>query len=367
MPSFVLSKRLPSGYDSAEPGREAAWLVGRSLVLAEPRTVDILLSARVPNEPFLDDQAAVARATWHVRRDDVGAEPAVRPAFARVGHQERQAPEITAESVGHVLAEAVAQPPPAGRQITFAHLEANHLRVRLRSAEFMSAASLLVWRGGHAYDVPIVRDERGSRVDSAPDELDRPLRFTVDNDDGVVVVRVFVGWSMWDDAESAEYASMLDFAGAAIAGGYAVEQGNREFRERLPRGDGANAESGQLYPDLVRALRALAELATDSVQNGGVPVVADERFTMRHADTTTSMATLRIGAIPRPAPDTGPTDGRYLQVRVSSSSGRTESSKWLASGDLADVIGFLTSTDAPERVIATVKALSEAQRWLELP
>jgi hypothetical protein len=231
--SILLARSLPFDQRPEEAGQEAARLLGDALAFIEPLAVDLLIGSRTADEPFLDEGTPPARTTWHVRREDLRAERGVRPAFQGARHQERRVPAITAESVERVLAEAIAQDAPPDRLVTFASLEARNLRVRLLDQELASAPTLRVWRGRFDYEVPIVHDERGSWIDSIPDELERPLQLTIDNDDGAVRVKLFIAWSLWSDEGSAEHAAIVDFARTVVARGYLVEQTDLAFRSWL--------------------------------------------------------------------------------------------------------------------------------------
>ncbi len=231
--SILLARSLPFDQRPEEAGREAAWILGAALSFIEPLAIDLLIGTRTADEPFLDEKTQPAQATWHVRREDLAAGRGVRPAFQGAGHQERRVPAITAETLERVLAEAIAQPAPPDRLVTFASLEAKNLRVRLLDPELASAPSLQVWRGRFDCEVAIVRDQRGAWIDAIPDELERPLQLTIDNDDGAVRVKLFIAWSLWSEEGSAEHAAVVDFARSVMARGYQVEQTDLAFRSWL--------------------------------------------------------------------------------------------------------------------------------------
>lgn len=231
--SLLLTWIPAEGEDPDRLGRQAAWVVDRSLGLFEPLAADLLFGPRFTGEPFLDEDTQVAQPTWHVRREDLGAERGVRPAFQRAGHQERRVASIDGESIGRVMEEAMRQQPPPDRRVAFALLEVKNTRARLLDPQLAGAASITVSRGRFDYPVPVVRDARGSWIDAIPDALERPLALHVDNVDGALRVKLDIAWSLWKDEGSAEQRAVLDFARALVAGGYTIEHADRELRSGL--------------------------------------------------------------------------------------------------------------------------------------
>jgi hypothetical protein len=123
----------------------------------------------------------------------------------------------------------------------------------------------------------------------------------------------------------------------------------------------------QVENDVARAVRALAERAAEAVPDVGGFEFVDQRFEVNHADWNSGAVTLRIGPVPQAPPATGPTDRRYVQVRVATPSGGSESSRWLTAGSKAEAIAFLASSDTAERVLETIRQLAESQRQQGLP
>ena len=232
-PSLLLARSLPAEQGPEDPGREAAWALGRALGLMEPLAVDLRIGLRFADEPFLDEDMRPERATWHVRREDRSADPGVRSAYTGASHQVRSVAVIDAASIEQVLAEALRQPAPPDRLVTLFTLNAAHARVRLLDAHLAAAQTMTVWRGRHQYEVSVVHDQRGSWIDAVPDALERPLRLEVANSDGAVRVKLYIAWSLWEQEGSAEHGAVLEFGRAILAGGYEVEQVDPVFRAGL--------------------------------------------------------------------------------------------------------------------------------------
>jgi hypothetical protein len=229
----LLTRCPPDDESLDEPGRAAARVLGLALGLLEPLAVDLRFGLRFADEALVDEDMPVAHATWHVRRDDLDDGRGLRPAFQRAGHQERRVAAIDAHSIDRIVGEALLQPAPPERRVTFVLLEAKNVRVRLLDPELAAMASIPVWRGRDEHAVPVVRDPRGSWIDSIPDALERPLWLTIDNIDGTLRVKLYVGWSLWKDQGSAEQRAILDFAKKMLAGGYTVDRADRELRAGL--------------------------------------------------------------------------------------------------------------------------------------
>ncbi|HWM86793.1 MAG TPA: hypothetical protein VNO33_13165 [Kofleriaceae bacterium] len=128
----------------------------------------------------------------------------------------------------------------------------------------------------------------------------------------------------------------------------------------------SQAEWGQVEREIAQALRALAGRAAGEVPDTGGFDTVDHWFDVAHPGWTAGPVALRIGAVPQPAPGSGPTDRRYVQVRVATRSGGTESSQWITAGSKPEVIAFLESQAAPVNVLVTIKELAESQRQLGL-
>ncbi len=123
----------------------------------------------------------------------------------------------------------------------------------------------------------------------------------------------------------------------------------------------------QVESDVAGAVRALAERAADAVPEVGGFDFVDRRLEVKHPEWTAGAVTLRIGPVPEAPPAVGPTDRRYVQVRVATPSGGSESSRWLTAGSNAEVIAFLASSDTAGRVLETMLQLADSQRQQGLP
>lgn len=231
--SLLLTRCPPDDESLDEPGRAAARVLDLALGLFEPLAVDLRFGLRFAEESFLDEESPIAHATWHVRREDLDDGRGLRPAFQRPGHQERREAVIDAHSIERIVGEALVQPVPPERRISFVVLDAKNLRVRLLDPELAAMASIAVWRGQDEYAVPVVHDQRGSWIDTIPDALERPLWLTVDNIDGTMRVKLYIAWSLWRDQGSPEQRAILDLARKMVAGGYIVDSVAPELRAGL--------------------------------------------------------------------------------------------------------------------------------------
>ena len=233
-PSVVLTMRLPFNQPAEQAGSEATWILGSALTLFEPYAVDIVVGLRSIDEPYIIDDIRPQIPTWHVRRTDVSAERA-RPAFqSTTGHQDRVTSEIVPGALDAVLSEALAQPAPADHCVTFEHLSATKLRVRLLREDQATESALRVWRGRFDYCVPITHDQRGTWIDEYPDDLDRPLELQIDNNDGAIRAKLLIGWSLWKEGGSPEHAAIIAFARRLVSRGYLLERVDSEFTDLLP-------------------------------------------------------------------------------------------------------------------------------------
>lgn len=232
-PSIALTRRLPLDQPAEQAGSEATWILGSALTLFEPYSVDIVVGLRPISEPYIVADIRPQNPTWHVRRTDVSAERA-RPAFQSTsGHQDRVTPEIVPAALDAVLSEALAQRAPADHCVTFEHLSATKLRVRLLRQDHATESVLRVWRGRFEYKVPITHDQRGTWIDEYPDDLDRPLELQIDNNDGAVRAKLLIGWSLWKENGSPEHAAIIDFARRLVSRGYLLERADPEFSGSL--------------------------------------------------------------------------------------------------------------------------------------
>lgn len=119
---------------------------------------------------------------------------------------------------------------------------------------------------------------------------------------------------------------------------------------------------------VARALAAVADRAEATVPPGGGFDAIDERFAVEHPAWTQGQVVLRVAASPELTPTgTRPGDGRYLQVRVATPSGGSETSQILVSGKLPDVLGFARDVEHAPQVVAIMRDLAATQRRLALP
>jgi len=229
-----LIKVLPFEETPEDPGLEAAWILGRALAFLEPLTADLGVALRSLDEPFLDGSAMAAHRNWLIRRQDLDPRRDARPTFQPDCDRMRHVPEINSSAIEQVLAEALAQPAPPERCVTFEVLQVKVARLRLLSEDLAAADTLSVWGRRSEYAVPIVHDDRGAWIDTYPDGLYTPLELQVDNISGTVRAGLIFGWSLWKEEGSAEHAAIVDFARALIARGYEIDQLDDAFRKWLP-------------------------------------------------------------------------------------------------------------------------------------
>ena len=194
-------------FDANGPMRAANTAIAALWPVVQPLSVTLELAARSPNRRLDELYIPGVVFSWHLREEEIPAHMAVTAVFKATNpsqHSEETRRKLTPQVLADWLAHAHAQQLPEEYQtLVLDRLRMYFTRARLLECQEPSAE--LVY-GPQTYALPVEKHEDGLWV-SGPMPytiIDAPIKVHMVNWDGRLGLRIFVGWSPWIEAGSAE-------------------------------------------------------------------------------------------------------------------------------------------------------------------
>jgi hypothetical protein len=172
--------------------------------VVQPLSVTIEMEARSREFPVIEYEIPLPVSTWHLREVDVPAHIAVVARVERLGkHSEETISRLTPQALADWLARANAQQLVEGYVPVLHILHMYYTRARLLEYEQPSAE--LAW-GSQTYAIPVEKREDGLWVSGPMRDtmIEPPIKIELANFHGRLGLDIWVCWSPWIEAGSAE-------------------------------------------------------------------------------------------------------------------------------------------------------------------
>jgi hypothetical protein len=203
---WYFDRSMESKFDTSGPMVAANAVFTALWSVVQPLSVTLEMAARSP-EWLLDKRYIPGPIfTWHLREVKIPAHVAVA-ALVKANepsqHSEETRRGLTPQTLADWLTRAYAQQLPEGYTLVLDRLQMYFTRARLLEYQESSAELAL---GSQMYTIPVEKREDGLWV-SGPIPytiINPPIKVTLYNSSGRLVLEICVGWSPWVETGSAE-------------------------------------------------------------------------------------------------------------------------------------------------------------------